>query len=92
MKDVFNEAFIATYGRADVVITDPPRAGMHADVVNTLLNLEAPRIVYISCNPSTQARDIAMLSEKYELTKLQAVDMFPHTNHIESIALLNLKR
>jgi len=90
MKDIFNQSFIDTYGSADVVITDPPRAGMHPEVVQTLLQMAAPKIVYISCNPATQARDIQLLSEKYSLEKLQAVDMFPHTNHIESIALLKL--
>jgi len=74
------------------VITDPPRAGMHKDVIETLLNLAAPRIVYVSCNPGTQARDIALLSEKYEMIKMQPVDMFPHTHHIENVALLELKK
>jgi len=92
VEDVMNESFISKYGRPDVVITDPPRAGMHGDVVNTLLQLECPKIVYISCNPSTQARDIQILSEKYNLDKLQAVDMFPQTNHIEAVALLTLKK
>jgi len=74
-----------------VLITDPPRAGMHPDVVTTLLELAPPKIVYISCNPSTQARDILLLKEKYELVKCRPVDMFPHTSHIESVALLRLK-
>lgn len=90
MKDVFNETFISKYGKADVIITDPPRAGMHESVVKTMLDLESPRIVYVSCNPATQARDINWLSEKYQLDKLQAVDMFPHTGHVESVALLTL--
>jgi 23S rRNA (uracil1939-C5)-methyltransferase len=91
MKDVFDQAFIQKYGKADVIITDPPRAGMHESVVRTMLDLETPRIVYISCNPATQARDIQWLSEKYTLEKLQAVDMFPHTGHVESVALLTLR-
>ena len=90
MKDVFNQEFTSTHGRADVIITDPPRAGMHGDVIESLLELAAPRIVYISCNPATQARDINLLSVKYKLDKIQPVDMFPHTNHVESIALLTL--
>ena len=74
-----------------MVITDPPRAGMHADVVKLLLLLESPKIVYVSCNPATQARDFRLLSEKYEVVKLQPVDMFPHTHHVETVALLQLK-
>lgn len=92
VKDVLTEAFRDTHGSPDVVITDPPRAGMHKDVIETLLNLAAPRIVYVSCNPGTQARDIALLSEKYEMIKMQPVDMFPHTHHIENVALLELKK
>lgn len=91
VEDVVSDSFIDRYGRPDVVITDPPRAGMHTGVIDTLLRLECPRIVYISCNPSTQARDVQLLSVKYKLDKLQAVDMFPQTNHIESVALLTLK-
>ena len=72
------------------MITDPPRVGMHADVVSTLLKLEAPKIVYVSCNPATQARDIQLLSEKYRVTRVKPVDMFPQTYHIESVALLEL--
>ena len=73
-----------------MIVTDPPRSGMHSDVVETLLELCPPKIVYISCNPSTQARDIALLKEKYELVQVVPVDMFPHTSHIESVALLQL--
>ncbi len=91
VKDVLNEKFQAKHGKPDLVITDPPRAGMHKQVVHTLLALAAPKIVYVSCNPSTQARDIELLSEKYSLTKVQPVDMFPYTHHVESIALLELK-
>ncbi len=74
-----------------MVITDPPRAGMHEDVVKTLLQLEAPRIVYVSCNPATQARDLQLLDEKYKVTRVQPVDMFPHTTHIENVVRLELK-
>ena len=91
VKNILTADFSATHGRPDVVITDPPRAGMHGDVITTLLALAAPRIVYVSCNPATQARDIALLSEKYAVLKVQPVDMFPHTHHIESVALLELK-
>lgn len=91
MKDILNEDFIAQYGRPDVIITDPPRAGMHEDVVNTILFAEPRRIVYVSCNPATQARDLALLDEKYEVTKVQPVDMFPHTQHVENVVQLQLK-
>jgi 23S rRNA (uracil1939-C5)-methyltransferase len=92
VRMVLKEDFIAANGKPDVVITDPPRAGMHEDVVNTLLQLEAPAIVYVSCNAATQARDIQLLAEKYAVTKIQPVDMFPHTTHIENVARLELKR
>lgn len=92
MKDVLNDELIARHGRADVVITDPPRAGMHPDVVNKILEIAAPKVVYVSCNPATQARDIALMQEKYEVTRVQPVDMFPHTHHVENIALLELKK
>ena len=91
VKDLLDVEFHKRHGRPDLVITDPPRAGMHEEVVQTLLMLEAPRIVYISCNPSTQARDILLLKEKYQLEKVVPVDMFPHTSHIESVALLKLQ-
>lgn len=91
MKDIFNAQFIASNGTPDVVITDPPRAGMHQDVINELLNLGASRIVYVSCNPATQARDIQLLDEKYKVSKVQPVDMFPHTHHVENVVLLKLK-
>ena len=91
MKDIFNAEFIASNGTPDVIITDPPRAGMHQDVVNELLNLGASRIVYVSCNPATQARDIQLLDEKYAVAKVQPVDMFPHTHHVENVVLLQLK-
>lgn len=88
MKKVFNEEFIKTHGKPDVVITDPPRDGMHADVVAQLLNLGAQKIVYVSCNSSTQARDLALLDSKYKVTKVQPVDMFPQTHHVENVVLL----
>lgn len=91
MKDVLVPAFIAEHGKPDVVITDPPRAGMHADVVQRLLEMEAEKIVYVSCNAATQARDIALLSEKYDVTRIKPVDMFPHTQHVENVALLILR-
>lgn len=89
--DICNDAFFEAHGRPDVVITDPPRAGMHEKLVKKLLDIAAPKIVYVSCNTATQARDLALLAEKYSCVKLQAVDMFPHTHHIESVALLTLK-
>ena len=91
VKDILNREFIDQHGKPDVVMTDPPRQGMHENVVQTLLQLKAPKIVYISCNPATQARDLALLSELYDVRQVQPVDMFPHTHHIESVALLKLK-
>jgi 23S rRNA (uracil1939-C5)-methyltransferase len=88
---ICNDDFFVTHGRPDVVITDPPRAGMHEKLVNKLLEIEAPKIVYVSCNTATQARDIALLNEKYKVEKIQPVDMFPHTHHIECVVLLVLK-
>lgn len=89
--DVCNDAFFAAHGRPDVIITDPPRAGMHEKLVKKLLDIEAPRIVYVSCNPATQARDLQWLNEKYTVEQLQPVDMFPHTHHIENVAALTLR-
>ncbi len=91
VKEILNKTFFDKHAKADVVITDPPRAGMHTEVVETLLNLEAHRIVYISCNPATQARDLQLLSAKYDVDEVTPVDMFPHTHHIESVAKLTLK-
>ena len=88
---LLNNDFLNQNEKPDVLITDPPRGGMHPDVVNTLIAAKVPKIVYVSCNPSTQARDIALLSELYKVTKMQAVDMFPHTIHIENVALLELR-
>ncbi len=92
MVKIFNDDFIAAYGKADVVITDPPRAGMHKDVTLKLLELAPDKIVYVSCNPVTQARDIQLLSEKYDVVSLHPVDMFPQTYHVENVALLKLKQ
>jgi 23S rRNA (uracil1939-C5)-methyltransferase len=89
--DICTDAFFDTNGRPDVIITDPPRAGMHEKLVKKLLEIAAPVIVYVSCNPATQARDIALLSEQYKVTKIQPVDMFPHTLHIENIIQLKLR-
>ncbi len=91
MKDILNDAFVARYGRPDVIITDPPRAGMHEDVVNVILNAAPKRIVYVSCNPATQARDLALLDAKYRVTRVQPVDMFPHTQHVENVVQLELR-
>lgn len=90
MKDILTADFISEHGKPDVVITDPPRAGMHADVVQRLLEMEAEKIVYVSCNVATQARDIALLKKKYEVTRIRPVDMFPHTQHVENVVLLSL--
>ena len=92
MKDILNDDFVAQYGRPDVIITDPPRAGMHEDVINVILNAAPQRIVYVSCNPATQARDLALLDAKYRVTKVQPVDMFPHTQHVENVVLLEIKQ
>ena len=92
IKDLLDESFIAAHGRPDVVITDPPRAGMHEDVCRVLLNASPGRIVYVSCNPATQARDLKILSEKYAVTAIQPVDMFPHTMHVECVCLLELRK
>ena len=88
MKDILTDDFIAEHGRPDVIITDPPRAGMHADVVNVILKAAPQRIVYVSCNPATQARDLALLDTDYKVTRIQPVDMFPHTQHVENVVLL----
>jgi 23S rRNA (uracil1939-C5)-methyltransferase len=89
--DICDDAFFARHGRPDVLITDPPRAGMHEKLVNKILDMEAPTVVYVSCNPATQARDLALLDAKYAVTKVQPVDMFPHTHHIENVVQLKLK-
>lgn len=92
MKDILTDEFIAQHGRPDVMIVDPPRAGMHEDVTRVILNAEPSRIVYVSCNPATQARDLALLHEKYDVDAIQPVDMFPHTAHIENVVRLALRR
>lgn len=88
MKDVLTEAFISAHGRPEVMIVDPPRAGMHPDVIKVIIGAEPRRIVYVSCNPASQARDCALLAPKYRITKVQPVDMFPHTQHVENVCLL----
>jgi 23S rRNA (uracil1939-C5)-methyltransferase len=91
VRYLFHADLIRQFGKPDVIITDPPRAGMHPDVVAFLLVVEAPKIIYVSCDPATQARDLNILSEKYHILQMKAVDMFPHTHHIENVALLSLK-
>lgn len=88
MKDILNRDFIQKHGKPDVVITDPPRAGMHQDVIDTILFADPKRIVYVSCNPATQARDLQLLDASYRVAKIQPVDMFPHTQHVENVVLL----
>jgi 23S rRNA (uracil1939-C5)-methyltransferase len=89
--EICNDEFFVAHGRPDVIITDPPRAGMHEKLVRKILDIEAPTVVYVSCNPATQARDLNLLDEKYKVTKVQPVDMFPHTHHIENVVQLKLK-
>ena len=88
MKDILNDEFIKEHGRPDVIITDPPRAGMHSDVIDTILRAHPKRIVYVSCNPATQARDLQALDTDYKVAAVQPVDMFPHTPHVENVVLL----
>lgn len=92
MRKVFTEDFVTRHGKPDVIISDPPRDGMHKDVINQLLKLKTPKILYISCNPQTQARDLLLLNTVYEVVISQAIDMFPHTQHIENIVLLKLRK
>ncbi len=92
MKDILTDGFIAEHGRPDVMIIDPPRAGMHEDVVNVILRAEPDVLVYVSCNPATQARDIALLDTKYAVTHVQPVDMFPHTHHVENVVRMVKKK
>jgi 23S rRNA (uracil1939-C5)-methyltransferase len=91
VSDIATDAFFEAHGRPDVIITDPPRAGMHEKLIQQLLRMRAPRVVYVSCNPATQARDLQLLDEAYKVIRLQPVDMFPHTHHIENVALLELR-
>jgi 23S rRNA (uracil1939-C5)-methyltransferase len=90
--DICNDEFFAAHGRPDVIITDPPRAGMHEKLVKKILEIAAPTVVYVSCNPATQARDLNLLDEKYIVTKVQPADMFPHTHHIENVVQLKLRK
>jgi 23S rRNA (uracil1939-C5)-methyltransferase len=91
MKDVISESFIEQNGKPDVIILDPPRAGVHPDVVDVIVKVRPSKIVYVSCNPATQARDISIMKDLYQITKVQPVDMFPHTHHLENVVLLELK-
>ncbi|MDD7437611.1 MAG: 23S rRNA (uracil(1939)-C(5))-methyltransferase RlmD, partial [Bacteroidales bacterium] len=91
MKDILTDDFVAEHGHPDLLITDPPRAGMHPDVVSTILRTAPKRIVYVSCNPATQARDVELMAEQYKVIVTQPVDMFPHTSHVENILLLDRK-
>ncbi|MGB5364493.1 MAG: 23S rRNA (uracil(1939)-C(5))-methyltransferase RlmD [Aureibaculum sp.] len=92
MAKIFKDEFVKKHGKPDIIITDPPRDGMHKNVIEQLLNIAAPKMVYISCNSATQARDLAILDEKYTIVKTQAVDMFPQTHHVENVVLLELKK
>jgi 23S rRNA (uracil1939-C5)-methyltransferase len=89
---ICNNTFFETHGHPDVVVIDPPRAGCHQTLIDKLLEIESPKIVYVSCNPATQARDLQWLSAKYDMVRSQAVDMFPHTHHIENVVLMHLKK
>lgn len=91
VADICTDEFFETHGKPDVIITDPPRAGMHEKLIQQLLKMRAPKVVYVSCNPATQARDLQLLDEAYKITKVQPVDMFPHTHHIENVVLLELR-
>ena len=91
MRKILTDSFIDEHGRPDIIITDPPRAGMHPDVVNVILNAHPKRIVYVSCNPATQARDLQLMDSKYKVAAVQPVDMFPHTPHVENVVLLELR-
>ena len=88
MKDVLTMDFVDKHGKPDVMIIDPPRAGMHTDVVDVIMQTEPARLVYVSCNPATQARDLALLDSKYKVIEVQPVDMFPHTHHVENVVCL----
>lgn len=92
MKDILTDEFVDRHGRPDVMIIDPPRAGMHEDVIKVILNAKPEVIVYVSCNPATQARDIALLDNAYRVTEVQPVDMFPHTHHVENVVKLELRK
>lgn len=92
VAEICDDVFFSKHGRPDIIITDPPRAGMHEKLIHQILRMEAPVVVYVSCNPATQARDLNLLSEKYEVTAVKPVDMFPHTHHIENVVQMKLKR
>ena len=91
MAKVFTDEFVKVHGKPEIIITDPPRAGMHPDVVKQIIKLLPEKIIYVSCNPASQARDIDMLRDFYEICRIQPVDMFPHTHHVENICELMLK-
>ena len=92
MKDILTKDFISSHGKPNVIVLDPPRAGIHPDVAKVIVEAEPDKIVYVSCNPATQARDIAAMSDKYDITRVQPVDMFPHTHHLENVVLMEIKR
>ena len=92
MKKILNSDFIARHGQPDVIITDPPRNGMDEEVVQTILQAAPEKVVYVSCNPATQARDLALMDEMYKVTRIQPVDMFPHTHHVENVVLLEKRK
>ena len=91
MKDILTDSFVEQHGRPDVVILDPPRAGIHPDVAQVILNAAPERMVYVSCNPASQARDLEILCKDYRITAVQPVDMFPHTPHVENVVLLEAR-
>ena len=91
MRKVLNDELFTKYGRPDLLITDPPRDGMHKDVIKQILKILTKKIIYVSCNPSTQKRDLDLLLNHYKISKIQPVDMFPHTDHVENVVLLKLK-
>ncbi len=90
MKEIFTDNFLANHGKPDIIITDPPRIGMHKDVVAQILKIAPKKVVYVSCNSATQARDLALMADQYKITKIQAIDMFPQTHHVENVVLLEL--
>jgi 23S rRNA (uracil1939-C5)-methyltransferase len=92
MKNVFNDEFIAQHGQPDIIITDPPRDGMHKDVVAQILKIAPEKVVYVSCNSATQARDLALMDETYKVTRVRPVDMFPQTHHVENVVLLEKRK
>jgi 23S rRNA (uracil1939-C5)-methyltransferase len=92
MKNVFNDAFISQHGHPDVIITDPPRDGMHKDVVEQILKIAPEKVVYVSCNSATQARDLALMDAQYKVSRVRPVDMFPQTHHVENVVLLEKRQ